>query len=59
MRTDELITQTAAAAALGISQRTMQRWAAEGRGPRVHYVLGRPGYQQVDIDEYMRGGRHV
>ena len=59
MRTDELITQTAAAAALGISQRTMQRWAAEGRGPRVHYVLGRPGYQQADIDEYMRGGRHV
>lgn len=59
MRTDDLITQTAAAAALGISQRTMQRWAAEGRGPRVHYVLGRPGYQQADIDEYLRGGRHV
>lgn len=59
MRTNELLTQTAAAAALGISQRTMQRWAAEGRGPRVHYVLGRPGYQQADIDEYLRGGRHV
>lgn len=59
MRTDELLTQTAAAAALGISQRTMQRWAAEGRGPRVHYVLGRPGYKQADIDAYMRGGRHA
>lgn len=59
MRTDELLTQTAAAAALGISQRTMQRWAAEGRGPHVHYVLGRPGYTQADIDEYLRGGSHA
>ncbi len=51
-----LLTRDDAARYLGVSYKTLERWAAEGRGPKITRIGGRPKYRRADLDEYLEKG---
>lgn len=48
------ISTTAAAAQLGVSPKTVQRWADEGRLPVLKTPGGVRRFRQEDLDEFVR-----
>jgi len=57
-RSPALLTQTEAAAALGLSRRTMHRLLAAGSLQPVRIAgLGRPRYRRSDVEALVRDGR--
>ncbi len=49
----------AAAKILGYSPKTLERWRAEGKGPKFHKLPGgRIRYSKADLDAWMAQFRH-
>jgi predicted DNA-binding transcriptional regulator AlpA len=44
-----VLSQAEAAKALGVSERTLERWRVEGRGPRFVKLGKRVGYTEADL----------
>ncbi len=53
---DDLLTQREAAAYLGVSISSLERWRAKGIGPKVTWFGARPRYRRSDLDTYRRKG---
>lgn len=51
---DEYINQTGAASELGVTDRTLARWRAEGKGPAYTRIGGRIYYRRNALSEYAR-----
>ncbi|MDM7971045.1 MAG: hypothetical protein QUV10_15635 [Paracoccaceae bacterium] len=50
---DALLTRKQLAAISGFALQTLKMWPAQGKGPRVTTVEGRPRYRVADIREWM------
>ena len=55
--TSRFINEKQAAAYLGLSEKTMQAWRWQRRGPRYHKFHGAVRYLFADLDEYARESR--
>jgi len=52
---DALLRPVDVATMLGVSPKTMERWRAEGRGPRFAKLSGKVvRYRAVDVDAFVR-----
>lgn len=52
-----IVPQASAADALGVSERTLERWRVEGRGPRFVKLGKRVGYTEADLRAFVEAGR--
>jgi hypothetical protein len=52
----DLLSQAAAARYLGVSVSSLERWRAQGIGPKVTWIGRRPKYRRRDLDEYATRG---
>jgi hypothetical protein len=50
-----LLTRKQVAAVSGLALVTLKKWAAEGRGPRVTRIEGRPRYRADHVRAWLRG----
>ena len=50
---DALLTRRQLSQIAGFSLQTLKQWPAQGRGPRVVTVEGRPRYRVADVREWM------
>lgn len=50
---DALLTRNQVAALSGFALQTLKMWPAQGKGPRVTVVEGRPRYRVADIRQWM------
>lgn len=50
---DALLTRRQVAALSGFALQTLKIWPAQGKGPRVTTVEGRPRYRVADVRQWM------
>jgi predicted site-specific integrase-resolvase len=50
---DALLTRNQVAALSGFALQTLKMWPAQGKGPRVTTVEGRPRYRVADVRQWM------
>ncbi len=50
---DALLTRNQLAALSGFKLQTLKMWPAQGKGPRVTRVEGRPRYRVADVRQWM------
>ncbi|WP_370644478.1 helix-turn-helix transcriptional regulator [Ruegeria sp. SCSIO 43209] len=51
------VTRAQLAPFLGFSLPTLNRWASEGKGPRITYLENRPRYRVSDVLAWIEEGR--
>ena len=54
-----LIDRTTAAHQLGVSPRTLEKWAVTGEGPVFYKLVGRVLYDQSDLEDWIASKRRL
>ncbi|MCA3441957.1 MAG: DNA-binding protein [Rhodobacter sp.] len=50
---DAMMTRNQVAAVSGFALQTLKMWPAQGKGPKVTMIEGRPRYRVADVREWM------
>jgi predicted site-specific integrase-resolvase len=50
---DAMLTRNQVAALSGFALQTLKMWPAQGKGPKVTTIEGRPRYRAADVREWM------